>query len=425
MEKIKLNGIAEEIIHEKLPNGLDVYLYNKEGVTNNYATFTTKFGSIYNSFVPINEKKNITIPNGVAHFLEHKVFVQEKDPQPEEFFSKSGSLCNAYTTFKNTTYLFSGPNNLKENVLFLLDYVQSPYFTKENVESEKGIIAQEIHMYEDKPTDVLYEAIRKNVFHNNPFKHSVIGTQKDINKVDEEMLYTCYNTFYHPENMFLVVTGNFNPEELLNNITENQIKKEYPKLEKLEIKKYKEPNEVVKEKQIIKIKTEIPKISYNIKISLSDTFDIPLKKYNLYLFIIFSCIFDDTSNFDEELKNENIITNTLNIELLNCDTHLLISLINETPNYEKLIEKIKETLENIKIKESDLERKKRVLISNELFSFENIEIINDMIVDNIIFENKIEENMIDLIKSLNIDELNKILTHVDLTNKSIVIVKDN
>ena len=423
MKKIKLSGIEEEIIYEKLPNGLDVYLYNKEGVTNNYVTFTTKFGSIYNEFIPINEKKTYKIPNGVAHFLEHKVFVQETDPQPEEFFSKSGALSNAYTTFKNTTYLFSGPNNLKENILFLLDYVQSPYFTKENVDSEKGIITQEINMYEDNPTDVLYEKIRENVFHNNPYKHSVIGTTEDINKVTNKMLYKCYNTFYNPENMFLVVTGSFNEEEILNAISENQSKKEFKQLEKLEVKKFKEQNEVLKKKEIINRPTEIPKVSYNIKISL-DNIDIDKKKYNLYLFIIFNILFDDTSYFDEEAKNENLITNSLSIELLNTDTHMLVSLINETTNYEALLEKIKNTLDNISIKESDLERKKRVLISNELFSFENIEIINDMIVDNIIYENKIEEDMIGLIKSMNIDELNKIIKNIDLTNNSIVIVKD-
>ena len=423
MKKIKLSGIEEKIIYEKLPNGLDVYLYNKEGVTNNYVTFTTKFGSIYNEFIPINEKKTYKIPNGVAHFLEHKVFVQETDPQPEEFFSKSGALSNAYTTFKNTTYLFSGPNNLKENILFLLDYVQSPYFTKENVDSEKGIITQEINMYEDNPTDVLYEKIRENVFHNNPYKHSVIGTTEDINKVTEKMLYKCYNTFYNPENMFLVVTGSFNEEEILNAISENQSKKEFKQLEKLEVKKFKEPNEVLKKKEIINRPTEIPKVSYNIKISLDNLY-IDKKKYNLYLFVIFNILFDDTSYFDEEAKNENLITNTLNIELLNTDTHMLVSLINETTNYEALLEKIKNTLDNISIKESDLERKKRVLISNELFSFENIEIINEMIVDNIIYENKIETSMIDLIKSMNIEELNKIIKELDLTNKSIVIVKD-
>ena len=422
MKKIKLKGIEEEIIYEKLNNGLDIYLYSKEGITNNYVTFTTKFGSIYNEFVPIDEKKMTKVPNGVAHFLEHKVFVQETDPQPEEFFARSGALCNAYTTFKNTTYLFSGPNNLKENVCFLLDYVQKPYFTKENVDSEKGIIRQEIHMCDDSPMDVLYEHIRTNTFYNNPFKNSIIGTIKDINKIDEKVLYTCYDTFYHPENMFLVITGNFNVEEILNAIIENQNNKDYKKIEKLEVKKYKEPDEVVKQKEIIKLKTEVPKIAYNIKLPLTNL-SLSKKKYNLYLFILFSCLFDDTSYFDEQAKNENLITNSLYLNLLNCDSHLLISLINETPNYDKLIEKIEKELKNITIKESDLERKKRVLISNELFSFENIEVINEAIVDNIIFENKIEENMIDLIKSLNVDELNEIIEDLNFDNKSIVILK--
>lgn len=423
MKKIKLNNIDEEIYYEKLDNGLDIYLYNKEGVTNNYVTFTTKFGSIYNEFTPINEEKQVKVPYGVAHFLEHKVFVQENDPQPEEFFANSGALCNAYTTFKNTTYLFSGPNQLKENINFLLDYVQSPYFTKENVDSEKGIITQEIHMCDDNPTDVLYEHIRKNSFHNNPFKDSIIGTTKDINQITPETLFTCYNTFYHPKNMFLVVTGNFNKEEILKTIIDNQSKKEFKGLDEIKIKEYKEPDEVVKEEEIIKKDTPIPKVAYNIKISLKDV-DIDVRKYNLYLFIIFSILFDDTSLFDEEAKQDNIIINSLYLNILNCDSHLLISLINETDSYKDLIAKIDETLKNINITEYDLERKKRVLISNELFSFENIEVINEMIVDNIIFENKIETDMIGLLKSLNKEELDNIIANLNLKNKSIVVLKN-
>ena len=123
MKKIKLNNIDEYVYYERLENGLDVYLYQKEECTNNYVTFTTKFGSINNEFVSVSENKMIKVPHGVAHFLEHKVFVQEKGPQPEEFFARSGAVCNAYTTFKNTTYLFSGPTKLKENICFLLDYV--------------------------------------------------------------------------------------------------------------------------------------------------------------------------------------------------------------------------------------------------------------------------------------------------------------
>ena len=423
MEQIKLNHIGESVYYKKLDNRLDVYLYSKENCTNNYVTFTTKFGSIYNEFVPISETKMKKVPHGVAHFLEHKVFVQKEGPQPEEFFARSGAICNAYTTFKNTTYLFSGPENLKENINFLLDYVQSPYFTEENVESEKGIITQEIHMCDDNPTDVMYEYIRKNSFFNNPFKDSIIGTVDDINKITEKILFTCYNTFYHPDNMFLVVTGNFNEEEILDSIIKNQSQKEFKKLKEIKVKEYKEPDKVVKEKQIININTPVPKVSYNIKIPLSNV-EMNIRKYNLYLFIIFSCLFDDTSLFDEEAKKENIITNSIYFNLLNCDSHLLISLINETNSYEKLIEKIEQTLNNIKISAEDLERKKKVLISNELFSFENIEVINDMIVDNIIFDNTVERDMIGLLKSLNKEELDEILKNLNLKNKSIVILKN-
>lgn len=423
MKKISLIGIDEDIFYEQLENGLDIYLYNKEGCTNNYVTFTTKFGSIYNEFVPIDKNKMIHVPHGVAHFLEHKVFAQEKDPQPEEFFAKSGALSNAYTTFKNTTYLFSGPNNLKENIVYLLDYVQSPYFTKENVNSEKGIITQEIHMCDDNPTDVLYEHIRKNIFQYNHFKDSIIGTTKDISSIDKDILYTCYNTFYHPSNMFLVITGNFNKEEILDTIIKNQANKKFKKPKEIKIKEYKEPDKVVRKKEIINMNTPIPKVSYNIKIPLTNI-NMSTRKYNLYLFMIFSCLFDETSTFDEECKNNNIITNSLYLNILNADSHLLISLINETNNYEKLLKKIEEKLKNIEITEDDLERKKRVLISNELFSFENIEIVNDMIVDNVIFDNTIENNMINLLKSLNIKELTSILKNLNLNNTSIVILKN-
>ena len=423
MKTIKLNGVDEVIYYKKLDNGLDVYLYNKEDANNNYVTFTTKFGSIYNEFTPIGKSKMIKVPNGIAHFLEHKVFAQEEDPQPDEFFAESGALSNAYTTFKNTTYLFSGPSKLKENICFLLDYVQQPYFTDDNVNSEKGIITQEIHMCDDNPQDVMYEHIRKNAFYNNPFKNSIIGTVEDINSITKETLFTCYNTFYHPENMFLVVTGNFDPNEIINSIEENQKQKQFKKLDKINIKEYKEKDTVVKEKEIIDSNTEISKVSYNIKISLKNL-NISKRKYNIYLFIIFSLLFDESSIFDEEAKKEKIITNTLYLNILNCDTHALISLINETNCYDKLLEKIKGTLKNINIKEEDLERKKKVLISNEIFSFENLEVINEMIIDNIIFENKIEENMIDVLRSLNKEELDEVISTLDLSNNEVVILKN-
>ena len=423
MKTINIQDINEKIFYEKLDNGLEVYLYTKDKFHNNYVTFTTKFGSVNNEFVPIGEDKMIKVPNGIAHFLEHKVFVQENDPQPTEFFSESGTMCNAYTTFKNTTYLFSGSNNLCENINYLLDYVQSPYFTDENVESEKGIITEEINMCNDRPSDILYEEIRKNTFFNNNFKESIIGTVEEINSIDKDMLYTCYNTFYHPMNMFLVVTGNFDKEEVMNVIRNNQSKKHYDELGEIKIKEVKEPDKVVKKESIINIDTELPKVSYNIKIPFNKKID--KRKYSLYLYIIFSCLFDDTSEFDERLKNESIITNTVYFNLLNCDSHVLVSLINETNKYKELLEEIKNNLNDLSISESDFERKKKVLISNEIFIYDNIEIINDMIIDNILFEGKLKDNIIPLIKELTFDELEDVMNSLNLSNSTTVILKND
>ena len=422
MKTINMQVVNEKIFYEKLDNGLEVYLYNKETFHNNYVTFTTKFGSVYNEFVPLGEDKMIKVPNGVAHFLEHKVFEQENDPQPTEFFSESGTIYNAYTTFKNTTYLFSGANNLENNINFLLDYVQSPYFTLENVENEKGIICEEINMCNDRPTDLLYEEIRKNTFFNNKFKESIIGTTEEVNSITKDMLYTCYNTFYHPSNMVLVITGNFNPSEIIDLVKENQSKKEFPKPSKISIKEVKEKDKVVKKESVIYSNTDIPKVSYNIKVPFDK--EVVKRKFSLYLYILFSCLFDDTSEFDERLKNNNIITSGVYFNLLNCDTHILISLINETYKYKELIKEIQDNLNNLNISKEDFERKKKVLISNEISIYDNIEIVNEMIIDNVIFENKLSENIITLIKELNYEELLEVIKRLDLSNNTTVTLKN-
>lgn len=422
MKKIKLKDIDEFVYYEKLDNGLEVYLYSKDTVHSSYVTFTTKYGSVYNEFIPIGEDKMKTFPKGIAHFLEHKVFVQKEDPQPMEFFAESGSNCNAYTTFRNTTYLFYATKSLKENINYLLDYVQNIYLTDESVESEKGIISEEIHMYEDRPNDILNEKIRLNTLHNNPYRDSIIGTVSDIEKITKEDLETCYHTFYHPSNMFIVVTGNFNPEEIMKVITDNQSKKQFKSMDKIKIKQFKEEDKVVKEKEVIKVSTNIPKVAYTLKIPLKDI-NISRRKLHLYMYILFTTLFDETSIFDEELKKDGIINNTTYVSLLNCNTHLLISLINETTKYEEFLDKVKERLENLEVQESDFNRKKKVLVSNEIFAFESVEMVNDIIIDNIIYDNKLEDNPIEVIENLNIDELRELIKKLNIKNTSTVIVK--
>ena len=421
MQKITINKINEDIYYEKLENGLDVYLYTNKNMNNNYVTYTTKYGSIYNEFEDSNGKM-IKLPNGIAHFLEHKVFAQKEGPQPEEFYGANGALSNAYTTFKNTSYLFSGVNNLEDNVNYLLDFVGNLYLTKENVESEKGIIIQEINMCNDRPSDILYDKIRLNTIKNNPFRESIIGTVKEVKSITKEMLETCYNKFYNPSNMFLVVTGNFDKDKMLKVIKDNQSKKKFSKGKIGKIKTFKEPDEIVKEKEIVKCNTSIPKMAYSIKISIKN-FSIDSRKLSIYMFIIFNLLFGDTSQFDEECKRDGIITSTLFYNMLNIDTHLIVSLINNGEKYEELIKRIDDKLKHIEFTANDLERKKKVLISNEIFSYENVEMINDKIFDNIIFDNKIETDIVGIIRSLNLDELNEIVRKINFDNKSIVILK--
>ena len=420
MKKIAIKHVNEDIYFETLDNGLKVYLYVNKNMHNNYVTFTTKYGSINNEFTLGKDGKFYKVPNGIAHFLEHKVFVQENGLQPEDYFARSGALCNAYTTFKNTTYLFSCCDNLVDNVTFLLDFVQNIYLTDENVQSEKGIITQEINMCNDRPGDLLYDTIRKNTIKNNTFKESIIGTVDEVNSITREMLLNCYNTFY----MFLVVTGNFDKEEMINKIKENQNSKEFSKFVKPKLKMYKEPDDVVKDMEIVECNTNVPKMAYNIKINVNN-FDIDKRKLSIYMYIIFNLLFGDTSDFDEEMKIKGIITNTLYYNLLNIDSHFIITLNNSLYNYKELIAAIDKRLKNIKFSESELSRKKKVLISNEVFSYENIEMVNDMIIDNVIFDGNICDDVVGLINSLNIQELNEIVKKIDFSNRSIVVLKRN
>lgn len=422
MKKIKIKGLDELICYEKLDNGLEVYLFNKETFKSSYVTFTTKYGSVYNEFVPIG-KKMTTFPKGIAHFLEHKVFAVKDGPDPMEFFSRSGAICNAYTTFDNTTYLFYATSKLKENICYLLDYVQDLFLTEESVENEKNIISEEIHMYDDRPSEVLAEKIRLNALNSNPYRDSIIGTTDDISKITKEDLETCYKTFYHPSNMFLVVVGSFDVDEIMTSIKDNQRNKAFDSFNEIEVKGIKEKDEVYKKEEIINSTTSIPKVALTIKMPIKGI-NLSRRELSLYLYILFTSMFDETSSFDEELKKDNIISNTTYVSTLNTNTHMLISIINETDKYSEFINKVEDKLKNISISEEDFNRKKKVLISNEIFAYEYAEQINDIILDDILYTGKVEDNPIGVIENLELEVLNEIIKKINSKNISKIILKN-
>ena len=215
MEKIVNDILKEEVYYEKLQNGLDVYFMPKKGFTKKFAVLATNYGSNDLEFIPINEKEKLRVNEGIAHFLEHKMFEQPGGGNAFDKFSKLGASANAYTNFTMTAYLFSCTDNFYESLEHLIDYVQTPYFTEENVEKEKGIIEQEIKMYNDDPDWNVYFNCLKAMYVNYPVKVDIAGTVESIYKITKDELYTCYNTFYNPGNMTLFVVGDVEADKVI------------------------------------------------------------------------------------------------------------------------------------------------------------------------------------------------------------------
>jgi len=421
MKKTKIEKLKLEVYEETLDNGLEIYIIPKN-CNNIYATFSTKYGSNNDEFVPLNETKMKSFPLGIAHFLEHKMFEMEDGRDPFEIYSNNGADANANTSNYKTTYLFSGPEFFKENINFLLDYVQKPYFTEQNVEKEKGIIIQEIKMYQDDPYSVIYEKGIYNSFIKHPIKIPVIGDIKNVKKITKEDLYACYNTFYNPKNMFVVVTGNVDPQEVVEIIKQNQKNKKFEKFKKIKQKEYDEPDKIEKETETIKMDINIPKLTINYKINYKKL-NLDLREIQNYLSIITDINIGSTSILNEELKNNNIITSDIDFTFIYTDKHILLTILGETEKIELLSSKIEEKMNNLEITEEEFERKKLSTMSSYIFMSDNIFSMNEKIMNNIIKYNEIKTDDIEYVKNLNFNKAKQIIKQLDLSNKCKVIIE--
>lgn len=195
-------------------SGLDIYVFPKK-LTASYALFGTKYGSVDNCFRVRGEDKVITVPNGIAHYLEHRMFTQKDGSDITERFSEYGADSNAYTTFTKTVYLFSCTENFDESLGALLDFVTEPHFTDELVEKERGIIVEEIKMGEDNPYDRCFYGLLEAMYQNNSVRINIAGTEDSVSKITADMLNDCYRTFYNPSNMALVVCGDVTPDQVM------------------------------------------------------------------------------------------------------------------------------------------------------------------------------------------------------------------
>ena len=238
METMEPRGnLIKEIVYEKkLKNGLKVFYMPKEGYTKQYAMFATNFGSNDLKFKTSEENTAYAVPEGIAHFLEHKMF-EEPEGNAFDKFGARGANVNAYTNFNITAYYFTSTEHFYENLQDLIDFVQSPYFTEENVEKEKGIIAQEIKMYGDNPEWKVYFNLLSSMYSQHPVKNEIAGTVKSIYTITKEDLYTCYNTFYHPSNMAVFVVGDLDKDKVFQTI-EKYFEDNSKNTEIIEIERY-------------------------------------------------------------------------------------------------------------------------------------------------------------------------------------------
>ncbi len=214
MKEIKSSRIGDRYFEINHSSGLKIFVYPKENYSTTYAVFGTKYGSVDTCFKTSEETEMNTVPNGIAHYLEHKLFESE-DGDAFARYAKTGASANAYTSFDKTCYLFSCSEKVYESLEILLDFVQSPYFTEQTVQKEQGIIGQEIRMYDDDPQwRVMFNLLRA-IYHKHPVKIDIAGTVESIAKITPELLYKCYHTFYNLNNMVLCVAGNVDVYKVL------------------------------------------------------------------------------------------------------------------------------------------------------------------------------------------------------------------
>ncbi|MCH3922419.1 EF-P 5-aminopentanol modification-associated protein YfmH [Limosilactobacillus sp.] len=227
MDQYTYQEFNRTIYRQRLANGLLVQLLPMPGFHKTYATFSTDFGSIDNQFIPYHEEEAVTVPDGVAHFLEHKMF-EKADHDAFDLFGKLGADSNAYTSFTQTSYLFSTTSHLRENLDVLLDFVQDPYFTDKTVAKEQGIIGQEIQMYDDDADWRLYLGLIGNLYPHDPMRIDIAGTVDSISKITPQILMQSYRTFYQPSNMNLFLVGNLDPTATMEWVIDNQNSKDFP-----------------------------------------------------------------------------------------------------------------------------------------------------------------------------------------------------
>ncbi|EGT2202681.1 insulinase family protein [Clostridioides difficile] len=407
MEKIVNDILKEEVYYDKLQNGLDVYFMPKRGFMKKYAILATNYGSNDLEFVPLGEDKKIRVNEGIAHFLEHKMFEQPDGGDAFDKFSKLGVNANAFTNFTMTAYLFSATENFYESLEHLIDYVQTPYFTDENVEKEKGIIAQEIKMYNDDPDWNVYFNCLKAMYVNYPARIDIAGTVDSIYKITKEELYKCYNTFYNPGNMALFVVGDLDVEKVID-VTKKSNNYKVDKLSKSIERFYPEEPKSVKEKEVIeKFPISMPMFNIGFKDSNVGLKGKELLRKEIVTDILVGMLFKKGSKLYEDLYMQGLINDNFGAGFSSQVDYAFSIIAGDSKEPKKVKKIILDYIEKSKkegLSKEEFDRTKKKKIGSFIKCFDSINFIGNSFIS-YVFKDINLLDYLDVIKDITFEEV--------------------
>ncbi len=373
IRKDELTG--ESLYYNKLGCGLEVYIMPRKDYRASYAIFGTKYGSVDSVFVVPGESQVTEVPDGIAHYLEHKMFDMPDGSNIFDKFSMLGANANAFTSFNMTAYLFSATDHVKENLEILMDYVQTPHFTDESVQKEQGIIGQEIRMYDDNPGWRVFFNFLGCLYNEHPVKKDVAGTVESISNITAEYLYKCYNTFYNLSNMTIFVTGDFDPYEI-GKVIQNSVKNNDPFTEEIKKLYPDEPKNVVKQYHEQKLSVSMPMFMLGFKDNDTGYSGNKLLKKYIEMNILMKLLFGKGSSFYKKLYESGLINDSYSYEYTMQVDYAFCAMEGESKDPQKVYDSVIEEIERVKregVSEEDYERVKKVLWGDYIRLYNDVE----------------------------------------------------
>jgi len=376
MNKTEYKRINEVLYHEELENGLNVFLLPKKGFHKSYVTFSTKLGSIMTKIIG-KDNEIIDLPMGIAHFLEHKLFEQNGE-DVSRLFAQNQASVNAFTQNNRTTYLFSCTDKLKENIELLVNFVQNPDFTEDGIEKEKGIIASEIKMYEDDPNTVAYMSLIRNMFKDHPVRDDILGTVDSISNINKEILEKTHKTYYNPKNMVLFITGNFEVNDIIEFIRDNQ--------KGVAFDCHSLPyDDIVVEDIVVNVPSKEIKLEVNVPNFILGVKQGPtnyeiediIKKELCFSILLDLTLGKSTTNYKDLLSNE-LINDSFGLDITLEKSYGFFLIGSETYKPKELEIKLKDILLNLDnelLKEEDFLRTKKQILGGFIHALNSIEYI--------------------------------------------------